>query len=248
MKTYLTLFVASLGFASVCFANQPRRGLPTYEVTASANEAEALKWVYSYYQNPRPAEFARNVHLLSQAGYFEQAGQPAQAIGFFSQVFAKNPEFVNFWMAETRSLPEKHQRILASALWLSGNPRGEALIRRQMTGVSEAVRTDLAALLAKKPSAGADTPVDSRAAMDLQWGAFLATGSELHITNILASLGSGQRGIAESARLSLALNAAEHPRVLEICRAQLDKQPNEVRLLLKAAINDAQPAARQPSS
>ncbi len=239
MKPSLTLFVASIAFAASSFAAQPQAGLPTYEVIASADQSEALQWVYSYYKNPRPAEFARNVHLLSSTGFFEEAGQPAQAIGFFSQVFAQNADRIDYWMNQIKDLPEKHQRVLVSALWLSGSPRGEAAIRSHLAGVSESARAELAALMAQKPTNVFDTPVNSTAAMNLQWGAFLASGQERNIVNILAALGSGQRNIVESARLSLALNAAEHTRVLEICRAQLDKQPNEVRLLLNTALNEA---------
>jgi hypothetical protein len=81
--------------------------------------------------------------------------------------------------------------------------------------------------------------------MNLQWGAFLASGEERNVTNILAAIGRGQ--IGDSARVSLAFNAAQHDRVLQICRAQLDKQPNEVRSVLRAVINDAE-TKKQPTS
>ena len=75
--------------------------------------------------------------------------------------------------------------------------------------------------------------------LNLQWGAFLASGDERHIVNVLAALGSGEPGLASSARFTLAQNAAAHPRVLDICRSQLDKQPAAVRAELKAALNSA---------
>jgi hypothetical protein len=75
--------------------------------------------------------------------------------------------------------------------------------------------------------------------MNFQWGAFLASGDERCIVNVLTALGSDEPGLATSARFALAQNAAAHPRVLDICRAQLDKQPESVRAELKAALNHA---------
>src|SRR5687768_139813 len=52
----------------------------------------AWQWVTSYYQNPRPDDLLPAVHSLSRSGYFESVGQPAVAIGFFTTVFAQNPQ------------------------------------------------------------------------------------------------------------------------------------------------------------
>ncbi|HRE79952.1 MAG TPA: hypothetical protein PLN52_02830 [Opitutaceae bacterium] len=216
-------------------------------VFAAPSSAPADKWLNHYYQNPQPSAIPDVVFKLSRSGYFDQAGQPAQAIGFFSTIFAQNPASVNGWFRDFQSLPEKHYRILASALWYSGNPEGARLLRDLSNNSSQQVRAGIDAMLARGATQVAQTPVLSESSMNLQWGAFLASGDERHITNILAAVGSGQPGVPEAARISLAMNAATHPRVLDICRAQLDKQPNEVRSVLRAAINEAE-AKRQPGT
>ena len=48
--------------------------------------------------------------------------------------------------------------------------------------------------------------------MNLQWGAFLASGEERHIVRVLDALGTGERSLDSAARLALAQNAANHPR------------------------------------
>jgi hypothetical protein len=207
---------------------------------AASPDDRAAFWLNRYYLDPQPAELVSAVQGLSRGGYFEEPGQPAQAIGFFSVVFAQNPEAVDGWFASFRGLPAKHQRVLASALWYSGHPRGEAVLRGMAETASPEMRATIRRLVAGGVPTVAESPVLSESSMNLQWGAFLASGSELHITNILVAVGAGQPGIPEAARLSLAMNAAVHPRVMEICRAQLDKQPNEVRAVLQAAMKEAQ--------
>jgi hypothetical protein len=54
--------------------------------------------------------------------------------------------------------------------------------------------------------------------MNLQWGAFLATGEAGHITKLLAALGSAEPGLSATVRLSLAEKAMVHERVYQICQ------------------------------
>ena len=179
------------------------------------------------------------VYTLSHSGYFESVGQPAIAIGFFTTVFAQNPQKVNFWLAQTSALPAAHRRILAAAAWKSGSATGARLMNDLAANDDANVRAEIHALLLNGSEPVGNTPVLSSSSMNLQWGAFLASGNELHIVNVLTALGSGEPGLASSARYALAQNAAAHPRVLDICRAQLDKQPASVRAELKAALNAA---------
>jgi hypothetical protein len=197
------------------------------------------QWVTHYYQNPRPDDLLTAVHRLSRSGYFESVGQPAIAIGFFTTVFAQNPQRVNHWLAETAGLPEAHRRILAAAAWKSGSFTGARLLRDLAEREDTGLRQEIRELLAHGSAPVAATPVLSASSLNLQWGAFLANGDERHIVNVLAALGSGQPGLATSARFALAQNAVAHPRVMEICRSQLDKQPESVRSELRAALNAA---------
>ncbi|MFO1450548.1 MAG: hypothetical protein U1F61_20485 [Opitutaceae bacterium] len=213
----------------------------------AGNAGRAEAWLSGYYKDPQPAELPKAVSSLSRAGYFEGEGQPAQAIGFFSTVFASNPGLVDYWFSQFRTLPVRHQRMLASALWYAGDPRGESLLREMSINSSPEIRDGIDRLLTSNAKPIVLTPVLSESSMNLQWGAFLASGREEYITNILAAVGSGQPGLNEAARISLAMNAAAHSRVMEICRVQLDKQPNEVRSVLKAALNEAE-LHRKPGS
>jgi hypothetical protein len=204
-------------------------------------------WLSYYYENPRPDDLPVAVHQLSRGGYFERVDQPAMAIGFFATVFAQNPQRVDRWLAVTSDLPEAHRRILAAAAWQAGNPKGLALLREMSAGMAPDLRREIAEMVARGPVPVAATPVKSESSMNLQWGAFLASGDEQPIVAVLAAFGSQEGDLNSAARYSLAQNAAEHRRVLDICRAQLDKQPESVRSEVRAALNEAT-AGRQPGA
>jgi hypothetical protein len=230
MKRIQTLLAAGALLAALT----PARAIET-----AGTRQQAWQWVAHYYENPQPEQFVPAVYALSRSDYFETVGQPATAIGFFAAVFAENPQRVTRWLDDTAALPERHRRILAAAAWTAGHPEGARRLRELSARSDATLQREIAAMLERGPTPLADTPVLSASSMNLQWGAFLASGDERHIVNVLAALGSERPGVASSARFALAQNAAAHPRVLEICRAQLEKQPAAVRAELRAALRDA---------
>ena len=232
MKLLKTVTTASLLLAAVQSAN----ALEKLVAVESAAEHNSLTWISQYYKNPQPELLVRRIYVLSDMGYFEQEGQPAQAIGFFSTLFAQHPERVDGWIAAFRGLPVKHQRLLAAAAWLAGQPRGASRLQELSSNTDGAL---LASLLKHAPTSVAQTAVLSESSMNLQWGAFVASGHESHIINILTAIGEERPGLAESATVSLAINAAQDERVLQICQAQLDRQPKAVQDIFRAALNDA---------
>ncbi|MCX6953333.1 MAG: hypothetical protein NTV51_14360 [Verrucomicrobia bacterium] len=222
MKSLKALVVAGLALASSLVATA---GTP------------AQAWLENYYQNPRPAELSRSIHSLSHSGWFEQEGNVATGIGFLATVFAQNPERVTGWLSDLSDLPLEHRRLVAASLWQAGNPYGAELLKG-LAGKS-AVRGEVVALASKPVRSVATTPVLSPSSMNLQWGAFLASGNDRHVVAILEAMGTDRPGLDLAARQSLAQNVAAHPRVLEICRIQLDRQPESVRSEVRAALNAA---------
>lgn len=213
----------------------------------SAASASAEQWLNDYYKKPTPRQFASAFLDLSESGYFEQPGNVPVAIGFIASVFAKNPARVNQWLDLMREVPESHQRILVAALWYSGNPKAESYLRNFARECSPKLQQELLALANTRPDVRAAS-VQSVSSLNLQWGAFLATGDKTPVRNILAALGShGDAQLSQQVRWSLAQNAVHHPLVLSICRDELSRQPNEVRETLRAVINDTE-ARRQPST
>lgn len=222
MKTLKALLLASLALAS---SHAARAG------------SSAQAWLETYYVNPRPDELATNVHRLSRSGWFDESGHTAVGIGFLSGVFAAHPQRVNGWLDQLADLPLSHRRLVAAALWQAGNPKGAELLKR--FGERSVVRTEVLELASRQSTPVADTLVVSSSSMNLQWGAFLASGNDRHVIAILDGMGNDRAALDLAARQSLAQNAALHPRVLDICRDQLSRQPESVRAEIRAALTAA---------
>jgi hypothetical protein len=197
------------------------------------------QWMENYYRHPAPNAFVEAVCSLSNDGYFEDPAGQYAAFGFFATVFQQNPKQVDSWLHASRFLPISTRRTLAIAAWLAGDPSGERRVRELSSTFKYPVRTEVDRLLAAKPMSVYETQVVSEDSMNVRWGAFLASGDERHILSVLEALGSNEPGLATSARFALAQDAASHPRVLEICREQLDRQPQSIRTELRAVVDDA---------
>jgi hypothetical protein len=209
------------------------------------------QWMEHYYEQPRPDDVVHAVVSLDQAGYFAEGVAPDTAIGFFTVVFQQNPRSVERWLRTARPIvSDRAQRVLVLAAWLAGDPAATVQVRRMSAYNDRAEREAIGRMMARgTPPAIRDWPVDSEGAMNLQWGAFLASGNERYVTNVLAALGSDRPGLANSARFALAQNAMSHPSVLEICRQQLDRQPEAIRPALEAALSEATAAsAKRPGA
>lgn len=206
--------------------------------TAVASTTNWNQWMQNYYQAPAPDQVVAAVYALSADGAFQGPGEPAKAIGFLSTVFAQNPDRVGEWAVAFRNLPAADRRLVAAALWYSGVPAGDRELRLLARDADPAQRAELEALLARGPQALRSTPVLSESSLNLQWGAFLASGDSQHILNALAALGSGEPGLSTAARYSIAEQAAAHAKVYEICQAQLARQPANVREQMRAALAD----------
>lgn len=208
-------------------------------LSASSFAQSAQKWagwVENYYLNPDAEKVVPAVYGLSREGYFEQAGQPAAAIGFLGAVFAQNPDKVGDWVHAFRDLPVAHQRIVAAALWYSGLPEGAEHLRALARGSQPEIRAEVESLTQWAQPSLRETPVMSASSLNLQWGAFLGSGDSRHVVNVLAALGSSERGLNATVRTALAEKALAHPRVYEICQAEIARQPAGVREELSTAL------------
>ncbi|MDB6165421.1 MAG: hypothetical protein JWQ83_561, partial [Lacunisphaera sp.] len=124
------------------------------------------QWLAHYNQSPQPDQVVPAVFALSRSGYFEEAGQPATAIGFLSAVFAQNPGKVDDWMAAFRDLPVAHQRLVASALWYSRVPGADRQLHELARQSAPGLRGEIDQLIAQGAVPVRDTPVLSEASLN----------------------------------------------------------------------------------
>lgn len=76
---------------------------------------------------------------------------------------------VDRWFTTFAYLPGESQRLMAVALWYSGDSRGESALRKQLFNSRHAVEIDALLRERRSPSV-ASTPVLTESSMNMQWG------------------------------------------------------------------------------
>jgi hypothetical protein len=218
-------------------------GLALASSSAAGAAPSAQAWLETYYLDPQPVRVPAVFQTLSRDGYFDRPGNLPIAIGFFATVFAQNSASVDRWLLELTDLPLRHHRLLAAVLWQAGHPLGAELMHA--LGEHSPLRYEIQRLAQLEGRTVAETPVRSKSSMNLQWGAFLASGQESYLLNIFEAIGANESGLDLTAQAALAQHASDHPRVMEICRDQLARAPQELQPVLRAVVNS--PIAPRPS-
>lgn len=205
----------------------------------SAQAASGQAQLESYYRHPNPDNIPSIVYSLSHDGYFDRDENVATSIGFLATVFAQNPDRIQAWMQNFRELPDRQQRLLAAALWQSGDARGQAAVRR--LAPSSPVAQDVTQLLNARYVPVAQRPVLTASSLNLQWGAFLASGDKQYVVNILQAAGNNDPVLDRAVAAVIAENAVSHPQVRDICRVQLPQLSVAARTEVRAALQAATP-------
>lgn len=207
---------------------------------AEMSEAELNDFMVHYYLHPDPAKVSRAVHTMHKIGYLQKESAGAPITSFLSQIFRSSSSAIETALADFSSYAATEQQVLLRALWLADTAQSKMTLQKLLAG------NDNAELLKSIPPKIEQLPVESPDVLDMLWGAFLATGDEKYVIQVISVLPySTIKGniphllVGGSARWSLTSNAVQHKRVLDICEAQLEKQPKEVKEILSEVIAEA---------
>ena len=139
--------------------------LPALTNTADAQKGPVLKtaqdlsvFCETYYKQPRPELVSRAVDVLYSTGILKDANAVPPIVGFFSEVFAANPDQLPKWQAQIKKQDEQTKAVLQGALSLSQT--GGAL---KLEGHSPSFN-------------------------DMYWGAFYATGNLDYLQKLVDQL------------------------------------------------------------
>ena len=225
---------------SFCFAIL-RRGsvfallalIPAF--TSAKAPYPAWQWITHYYEDPDPAQFIPSLFELSRNGFFDMPGHVPLGIGFIATLFRQNPDEVDAWLLYCRALPEQERRLLFSALWYSGHPKGAEYLQYYAEVLLDGeMAQQLSGILESRPSLD-DRIVHNTSSLYAQWGVFLATGEAAPLNAIFLGL-STTPDISMNDRWWLARSAAEHERVIEICRREMERKPAEIQDIMGLVI------------
>jgi hypothetical protein len=217
-------------------AQEPGHSRPELlESLESIGTAEQVgEWLTYYYLHPRRDLAASALRQMSQEGYLADPSVNSSMAAFFGRLMAADPTLVAELVEVARQGSEDQQFAVANALWQAGTKEAQAaLVSMSELGSDRLVRY-VAELRAdpRHPDYLHDA-VDSPAILDACWASFFATGDPAYVHRIIEVLPWAEiRGdvakllIGSAARWSLASNAIQHPRVLEICEARLASGPD----------------------
>lgn len=204
-----------------------------------------------YYLDPRPDSIPGLIAELQKEGALDLAHMTAA--GFLSQVFRDNPERLDEWAPAIFKLKDSEREYVWLAVWFAGTEPAMKLLRSAAQKETEAVSKTLAVF--DEPSRPiVEFAVETGQHLDLFWGAFFATGKPEYIVRIIGCLpwtlknpqeNTMEYAIGRVAEWSLQANARAHPRVLAICKSELEKQSGDTRQLLEKVIREVE---KQPGS
>lgn len=201
-KRRLLLGVAALLFAYTSAAlTEQRPGLSTYD--------EVSAFTHSYYQQPRPEMIE---HLMSAvpltALFKERPNSRPGYVGFFSEVFAANPDRLLQWRQHIAKQDQPMRDVLEQALSMNKSGGVNAID-------------------------GYSGPLN-----DMRWGAFFASGHAAHVSKLIEQLrfvddreDANRFALGAASKWSLASNAQSHGRVraiLEVAQQTSDARTREI--------------------
>ena len=200
------------------------------------------QWFTHYYEAPQPKLVSKAILLLSKEGVFQKEEAAAPTFGFLAGVLAKNKAIAPSLIKDLSALPEGEQKILILAIWYSGRPDTKKLLQGLLSTMPQH-KSNIENLLRTQPVLLTQISFEQTWVLDALWGNFMATGDAEPVKYIMTAL---PWPYGEAARASLAWNAAQHPRVLAICRREVTKQPPEVAKVLKEVIAAAEQNRKKP--
>jgi hypothetical protein len=162
---------------------------------------------------------------------------------FVGHVFAENPKSVPTWFAELREGSEEQLRFLALAIWFSRVPDWESYLKRLDTGSSARMTEYVADLRRTRSWDIHSSSFDNRTEQFMVSEAFFATGDEGYVLDAIRSLDPDRSAGARTAAQHWLLdNAKFHSAIVEVCRAEIARQPAAVAALLTDIVREAEMA------
>jgi hypothetical protein len=171
---------------------------------------------------------------------------------FLAQVSAANTGELETWFGQLRNGTEDQKSALALTLWMVGSSGSKALLKSLSSDGSGGFQNYVRELLADDhPPDLLHDDIDNAGFLDALWASFFASGDERYVKRIISALqlvnvhgDTGKMLIGGAARWSLASNAFQHPKVMQICEAEMKELPKEQQPALAEVVQSAKEPKR----
>lgn len=198
-----------------------------------------------FYLDPQPKLVEEGIRRDSEEGWIDN---PSTAFLFvyWGTVFGQFPERLSEWLQSLADLPTTHRQFIYRAIWFSDCPEGRALLESLQKGSGPDVDF-LKEITQEEPLNLLTMEISDPSHLDMLWDGFMASGERRFVERIIGALlwfqdGSnlGELMIGKAAAWSLASNAMQHGKVLDICREVVDSCPAGVEKKLSMVIEEAE--------
>ncbi len=202
---------------------------------------EIENWMNFYYQNPQPDLIPIFIKSLSQEGFLTKENTQEPIMCFLSLVFRDNSEKIRDWLSQFwQDLSTIEQEVMIKALFLANTEETQAYLRDKSHFINPEIQELIESLETISPPDLAEISIDYPPILDNLWAAFMATGSEKYVINIIGALSKGDETndplsemIMNMAQWSLSTHIKTHEKVKDICSDQLTKQPEYISSILR---------------
>jgi|SRR5208282_1500389 len=213
------------------------------EITARDQVEE---WLTYYYQHPRPDLLVSALRFMSKDGWLQKSDAQAPLVAFLSRVFIANPDRLKGWAADVANDSEDEKVTVATALWMVDGDKSQEVLGAITRDGPATFQVKVKSLQANRPPDLLKDEINSPQFLDALWGAFFATGNERYVQRLISALpmldaeGDVMKMlIGGAAQWSLTSNAVQHPKVMEICEAELRILPEDQKPELTKIIKSA---------
>jgi hypothetical protein len=221
----LTLMVSGSGSA---LAQRPDTGAAP---TAIKSAQDLEQWMSYYYLHPQPELLVNGLIFADTNGLV--ASNPEPLAAFVSRVFAQNPKRIKTWVNQLQpTISVQSVPMLLSALWWSNTPEGREALNELVQRLPEKSQGVILGQMANSAQPIESRDFKSEAIVHELWAAYSATGDEKYVTRVMSVLpwsydtnDINKLQIGGAARWSLASNAAQHPKVKQLCLKARDTHP-----------------------
>jgi hypothetical protein len=231
-----------------------------------ASAEKLLDWVTNYRKHPSPSRVPAAVHAMNDFGLFGDEDKEWFCIGFIAGVLGTNPKDGPALIPKMFPLPDKEQAVVIRAIAYSGRPDWRDLLEKNAARMP--LRRPLIDdfLQGKRPTL-MELPLDQggSSAIYALWGYYVATGQHEPVVRIMQALkwsrkkddhsfsfkkifsgwGSDASAVDKittggTAKWTLASYAERDRDLLDLYRAELSRQPENIAVPLKDVIAAAE--------
>ncbi len=231
-----------------------------------ASAEKLLDWVTNYRKHPNPSRVPAAVHAMNDLGLFGDEDKEWFCIGFIAGVLGTNPKDGPALIPKMFPLPDKEQAVVIRAIAYSGRPDWRDLLEKNAARMP--LRRPLIDdfLQGRRPTL-MELPLDQGGSSGIYalWGYYVATGQHEPVVRIMQALkwsrnkddhsfsfkkifsgwGSDASAVDKittggTAKWTLASYAERDRELLDLYRAEVSRQPENIATPLKDVIAAAE--------